>query len=143
MIPVLLPALERHGRLEPSYKLRSKLLAASQATIDRLLTEVRIVAQGGQRRRAGMSSAVRRSVPVSTFGDWNDPPPGIVEVGFAAHSGTSSAGNVTLDELPTAAGGDRRQPEHAMDAYLTGADRVIPRRGPRCMIERVRHSCRP
>jgi hypothetical protein len=57
------------------------------------LTEVRIVARGGQRRRAGMSSAVRGSVPVRTFGDWNDPPPGFVEVDFVAHSGTSSSGS--------------------------------------------------
>ncbi len=93
MIPVLLPALERHGRLELGDELRQKLMTVSPATIDRLLTEVRIIARGGQRRRAGMSSAVRRSVPVRTFGDWNDPPPGFVEVDFVAHSGTSSAGN--------------------------------------------------
>ncbi|WP_292237426.1 hypothetical protein [Mesorhizobium sp.] len=40
-----------------------------------------------------MSSAVRRSVPVRTFGDWNGPPPGYVEVDFVAHSGTSSSGS--------------------------------------------------
>ncbi|WP_348639345.1 transposase family protein [Mesorhizobium sp. M2A.F.Ca.ET.043.05.1.1] len=28
-----------------------------------------------------------------TFGDWNDPPPGYVEVDFVAHSGTSSSGS--------------------------------------------------
>lgn len=93
LIPVLLPALERHGRLELDDALRSKLMTVSPATMDRLLTEVRMVARGGQRRRAGMSSAVRRSVPVRTFGDWNDPPPGFVEVDFVAHSGTSSSGS--------------------------------------------------
>jgi hypothetical protein len=40
-----------------------------------------------------MSSAVRRSVPVRTFGDWHDPLPGFVEVDFVAHSGTSSSGS--------------------------------------------------
>lgn len=89
----LLPALERHGRLELDAALRGKLLTMSPATMDRLLAEVRVVARGGQRRRAGMSSAVRRSVPVRTFGDWNDPPPGYVEVDFVAHSGTSSSGS--------------------------------------------------
>ncbi|WP_234842846.1 integrase catalytic domain-containing protein [Sinorhizobium meliloti] len=89
----MLPALERHGRLDLDIELRDKLLAVSPATMDRLLTEVRMVARGGQRRRAGMSSAVRRSVPVRTFGDWNDPPPGYVEVDFVAHSGTSSSGS--------------------------------------------------
>ncbi|TDX82075.1 hypothetical protein EDE05_1094 [Neorhizobium sp. R1-B] len=93
LIPILLPALERHGRLELNSELRDKLLMVSAATMDRLLSEVRVVARGGQRRRAGMSSAVRRSVPVRTFGDWNDPLPGYVEVDFVAHSGTSSSGS--------------------------------------------------
>ena len=93
MIPVLLPALERHGRLDVSAELHDKLLTVSAATMDRLLSEVRIVARGGRRRRTGMSSAVRRSVPVRTFGDWNDPAPGYVEVDFVAHSGTSSSGS--------------------------------------------------
>ncbi|WP_018240403.1 DDE-type integrase/transposase/recombinase [Ensifer sp. BR816] len=93
LIPVLLPALERHGQLALNDVLRSKLMTVSPATIDRLLTEVRLVARGGQRRRTGMSSAVRRSVPVRTFGDWDDPLPGFVEVDFVAHSGTSSSGS--------------------------------------------------
>ena len=42
---------------------------------------------------AGLSSAVRRTVPVRTFGDWNDPPLGFVEVDFVAHSGTAAAGS--------------------------------------------------
>lgn len=106
LIPVLLPALERHGRLGLDDALRSKLLTVSPATMDRLLTEVRIVTRGGQRRRAGMSSAVRRSVPVRTFGDWNDPPPDFVEVDFVAHSGTSSSGSfvqtMVLTDMPLA-----------------------------------------
>ena len=93
MIPILLPALERHGRLDGDDELRGRLSAVSAATMERLLSQVRVVARGGQRRRAGMSSAVRRSVPVRTYGDWNDPPPGYVEVDFVAHSGTSSSGS--------------------------------------------------
>lgn len=93
LIPVLLPALARHGQLDVDGELRDKLLTISAATMDRLLSQVRVVARGGQRRRAGMSSAVRRSVPIRTFGDWNDPPPGYVEVDFVAHSGTSSSGS--------------------------------------------------
>jgi hypothetical protein len=93
LIPVLLPALERHGRLQISDEVHAMLLAVSPASMDRLLAEVRFVARGGRRRRAGFSSAVRRSVPVRTFGDWNDPPPGFVEVDFVAHSGASAAGS--------------------------------------------------
>lgn len=93
IIPVLVPALERHGQLAIDEVIRALVLAISPATIDRLLSEVRLVARGGRRRRAGFSSAVRRTVPVRTFGDWNDPPPGFVEVDFVSHSGTSAAGS--------------------------------------------------
>jgi len=93
LVTVLLPALERHGRLAISTEIRTLLLAISPASMDRLLSEVRLIARGGRRRRAGFSSAVRRTVPVRTFGDWNDPPPGFVEVDFVAHCGTSAAGS--------------------------------------------------
>src|SRR5215472_17840294 len=86
IIPVLLPALERHGQLAIDETIRALLLAISPATIDRLLAEVHVAARGGRRRRAGFSSAVRRAVPVRTFGDWTDPPPGFVEVDFVAHA---------------------------------------------------------
>ena len=69
MVPVLLPALERHGRVVLDDATRAKLLAVSAASIDRLLAGVRLVAGGGRRRPAGFGSAVRRSVPVRTFND--------------------------------------------------------------------------
>src|SRR5262247_2985397 len=78
----------------------SLILRVSPASMDRLLSEVRLVARGGRRRRAGFSSPVRRSVPVRTFGDWNDPPPGFVEVDFGADSGTSSLGRLRPDTGP-------------------------------------------
>jgi hypothetical protein len=68
------------------------VLGISAATIDRMLAEVRIAARGGRRRRAGFSSAVRREVPVRTFDDWNDPPPGFCEVDLVAHGGMSVTG---------------------------------------------------
>jgi hypothetical protein len=92
LIPVLLPALERHGEVTLDAETRGLVLGISAATIDRLLAEVRLVAAGGRRRAAGFSSAVRRSVPVRTFGDWGDPTPGYVEADFVAHSGPSAAG---------------------------------------------------
>ncbi|MCA1480714.1 MULTISPECIES: integrase catalytic domain-containing protein [Bradyrhizobium] len=92
MIPFLLPALERHGRLKLSADERSKVLRVSAATIDRLLSDVRIAAAGGRRRRAGFSSAVRRQVPVRTFNDWGSPPPGYCEADLVAHGGMSVSG---------------------------------------------------
>ena len=92
MIAVLLPALERHGRITLDEATRAKLLKVSAATIDRLLAGVRLVAGSGRRRPAGFGSAVRRSVPIRTFNDWGDPKPGWVEVDFVAHGGTTVAG---------------------------------------------------
>jgi hypothetical protein len=46
MIPTLLPALERHDRLKLSAGERVLVLKASAATIDRLLSEVKIAAAG-------------------------------------------------------------------------------------------------
>ncbi len=92
MIAVLLPALERHGRVVLDEATRAKLLQVSAATIDRLLAGVRLVAGSGRRRPAGFGSAVRRSVPIRTFNDWGNPAPGWVEVDFVAHGGTTVSG---------------------------------------------------
>ena len=93
MLPVLLPALERHGRVVLDEATRAKLLAVSAASIDRLLAGVRAVAGGGRRRPVGFGSAVRRSVRVRTFNDWGDPAPGWAEVDFVAHEGTTVSGS--------------------------------------------------
>ena len=105
MIPVLLPALERHGRLALCAADRALVLTVSAATIDRMLRDVRIAARGGRRRRAGFSSAVRREVPVRTFDDWRDPPRASREADLVAHGGMSVTGSfiqtLTLVDLAT------------------------------------------
>lgn len=94
MIPALLPAMVRHGRINDDPSLHAQLLAVSAATIDRLLASLRLAASKGRRRAAGQSSAVRRGVPIRTFGDWDDPAPGHLEVDFVAHcGGTQLAGD--------------------------------------------------
>ena len=60
MIPTLLAALERHGRLKLGQADRDRVLVVSAATVDRLLSEVKVTASGGKRRRAGFYSAIRR-----------------------------------------------------------------------------------
>lgn len=92
MMASLVPALVRHGRLPDDPALHAQLEAISPATIDRLLAPSRYAALKGRRRRSGQSSAVRRSVPIRTFGDWNDPALGYVEVDFVAHSGVTVSG---------------------------------------------------
>jgi hypothetical protein len=93
MIPVLLPALIRHGKIAGDADLQTQLAAVSPATIDRLLAPIRLAAAKGRRRAAGQSSAIRRAVPIRTFGDWNDPAPGYAEVDFVAHCGPHLSGS--------------------------------------------------
>jgi hypothetical protein len=106
MIPVLLPALETHGRLTLDKKDRALVLRVSAATIDRVLIATKVAASGGRRRRAGFSSAVRRQVPIRTFNDWKDPAPGFCEVDMVAHGGMSVAGSFiqTLTMVDVATG---------------------------------------
>ena len=73
LVPILIEAMERHGHLSPADGVRTRLLSMSAATIDRSLREVRERVGGRKRRRAVASASLRRSVPVRTFSDWNDP----------------------------------------------------------------------
>jgi hypothetical protein len=87
LIPLLIEAMERHGHLQPDPVVRSRLLEVSAATIDRLLRPEREATGRLRRRRWGMGSAVRQSVPVRTFADWGDPPPGYFECDLVEHCG--------------------------------------------------------
>jgi hypothetical protein len=106
MIPTLVPALEQHGRLQLDEGEQAQLLAVSAATIDRMLSDVKVAAAGGRRRRAGFYSAIRREVPIRTFNDWKDPAPGFCEVDMVAHGGASVAGSFiqTLTMVDVATG---------------------------------------
>jgi hypothetical protein len=92
LIPTLVSAMERHGHLDLSPAIRAALLAVSAATIDRALRLQRERA-GASRRRRSSPSALRRSIPVRTFADWGDPPPGYIEADLVAHSGPTAAGS--------------------------------------------------
>ncbi len=66
LLPLLVSALERHGHLTLDATVRSRVLAASAATLDRLLRPTR-AAVSGQRVRRRAVPAVQRNVPVRTF----------------------------------------------------------------------------
>lgn len=120
MIPALLPALERHGRLKPTSAERALLVTVSAATIDRILIDVKVAAAGGRRRRIGFYSAIRREVPIRTFNDWANPPPGFCEIDMVAHGGTSVAGSFiqTLTMVDIATGWTECLPLIARDGGL-------------------------
>jgi hypothetical protein len=91
LLPILLPALERNGHLHLADPMRQKILAMSASTIDRLLREARSATRLKKARRA-MPTA-RRRVPVRTFADWNEPPPGSMEMDCVAHCGDANRGS--------------------------------------------------
>ena len=87
LLPVLIESMERHGHLRLDPVVRSALLDVSAATIDRLLRPVRESSGCGRWRRWGIGSAIKQSVPVRTFADWGDPPPGYFETDLVEHCG--------------------------------------------------------
>jgi len=92
LLPILVPALERHGHLHLDEQVRTLVLSASAATIDRLLAAPRAKTPGRRRRGSG-KPAVRREVAVRTFADWHDPVPGFLEIDLVAHCGDSLSGS--------------------------------------------------
>jgi hypothetical protein len=105
LIPILISAMERHGHLALDETVRSRLLRISAASIDRVLAPMRATGSGGKPRRNGHVSAVRRSVPIRTYADWNDPEPGFMEADLVAHGGPSARGSfvqtLTLTDVAT------------------------------------------
>lgn len=93
LLPVLIPALERHGYLQLDTIVRGKLLTIIAASIDRLLREIRTA--GLPRRPRRRLTASQRRVPVRTFADWPQYlGPGYAEIDLIMHSGPTMAGSV-------------------------------------------------
>jgi hypothetical protein len=92
LLAILVGALERHGHLQLHDSVRERLLAASPATLDRLLAPTRLSVRGIS-RHARTVSPLRRSVPVRTFADWQAPSPGYMEADLVAHSGEDASGS--------------------------------------------------
>ncbi len=92
VIAGLLGAMERHGHLKLDTSVRESLLSMSAATMDRLLKTVRDSAKQG-RRRTMINTPLRKTIAIRTFGDWNDPLPGFLEMDMVVHCGKSMVGS--------------------------------------------------
>ena len=90
ILPGLVAALEQHGHLALDPAIRTRLLAASAATIDRLLASVRGKASPRKKRKTGTRPS--KQIAVRTFADWKEPAPGYLEIDFVSHGGTSMEG---------------------------------------------------
>ena len=91
-LPHLVGSMERHGHLDLDPGVRQRLLAASAATLDRLLQPIRTPAGRRLRRRRNQSPG--RNIPVRTFADWHAPPPGFLEIDLVVHHGGSLWGSM-------------------------------------------------
>jgi hypothetical protein len=90
-LPILVAAMERHGHVDLDPEVRSRLLSASAATLDRLLAPIRSQATS-RRGKPRSANKVSRKVRVRTYADWGDPEPGYLEIDFVEHNGGSTSG---------------------------------------------------
>jgi hypothetical protein len=68
------------------------LLAASPATLNRLLQPVRRRRARQPRRAASAVTAVKSQIPIRTWSDWADVTPGTLQGDLVLHCGKSTAG---------------------------------------------------
>ena len=92
VLATFVESMEKHGHICLESGVRQRLLGMSAATIDRLLRPVRASAKQG-RRRSSLNTPLRKSIPIRTYEDWKNPPPGYFEMDMVAHCGTSVAGS--------------------------------------------------
>jgi transposase InsO family protein len=88
----LVPQLERHGALTLTPEVRAQVLGLSAATIDRRLAPYR---RTGLRRPYSPSRAagsLKTQIPLRTFGDWQDVPPGSLQADLVLHCGDTLEG---------------------------------------------------
>jgi hypothetical protein len=85
LLPNLVDAMERHGHVQLDPEVRQLLLQASAATVDRLLKPIRKVAKPGRPHRRPKKASSH--ISIRTFSDWNNPPPGYLEIDFVEHNG--------------------------------------------------------
>ena len=90
-LPHLVESMERHGHLDLGPEVRTRLLSASAATLDRLLKPIRPTA--GSRRRRRRRQLMGKCIPSCTYKDWDRPPPGFLEINLVAHCGGPLSGS--------------------------------------------------
>jgi Integrase core domain len=92
IVPTFLTALERYHGLRLPAALRDPLLAASPATLDRLLRPLRRRRARQPHRPSPALGAVRAQVPIRTWGDWAGVAPGALQGDLVLHCGEALEG---------------------------------------------------
>lgn len=92
VIPDLLLSLERHGELTVSEEVRAELLTISAASIDRLLRIHKRDTVRQPHRKPPHPASLKSQVPVRTWSEWSEAPPGSVQADLVLHCGESTEG---------------------------------------------------
>ena len=92
ILPALLTALETHHSVLIAPAVRAALIAASPATLDRLLCPLRRRRARQPRRVTPALTSVRAQVPLRTWSEWADVTPGALQGDLVLHCGESTAG---------------------------------------------------
>lgn len=101
-----LKALEKHKEIDLGDGVRSRLLAMSASTADRLLASERKKLELKSRSRTRPGSLLKHKIPVRTFADWNDSRVGFMEIDLVGHDGGNTSGDYcqSLDATDVASG---------------------------------------
>ncbi|EDS4242503.1 TPA: transposase family protein [Salmonella enterica subsp. enterica serovar Birkenhead] len=89
LLPLLIPAMEKHGHLCLNPALREQLLKVSASSIERLLKDAHVTA-GKKRNR--VVNRVSKSIPVRMFTEHERHSTGFMEMDLVAHCGWHLSG---------------------------------------------------
>jgi len=122
-MPDLLAALERHGELTVSPKVRELLLTISPSTIDRLLRRQRLPTLRQPRRRSPATTTLKGQIPIRTWSEWQGVEPGSLQADLVLHCGESTEGFflTTLCALDVATAWIELQPVWGMGQQRVGS----------------------
>ena len=84
--------LQHHGDLTLDPSVEVQLCRMSPSTIDRLLRPYRLGMKRCSISTTKPGSLLKSSIPIRTFGEWEDQRPGFIEVDLVAHCGESTEG---------------------------------------------------
>jgi hypothetical protein len=106
VMSVTLDALERHGEICVSDRVRADLVRMSAATIDRRLAPHRARLKLKGRATTKPGSLLKSQIPIRTFAEWDDAAPGFCEADLVAHDGGDPRGEhaYTIDVTCVATG---------------------------------------
>ncbi|EIE01336.1 integrase core domain protein [Leptospira licerasiae serovar Varillal str. VAR 010] len=86
-IPEILKQIEEFQSYPLEKHVKAKLLTISSATIDRLLKPIRFKFRGRGTSVTRQPRFLIDKIPIKTFGEWKDTPPGFTQVDLIAHNG--------------------------------------------------------